>query len=525
MITTSPVEVFTAALGDDMAVLEDLLHVPENVNLCNDAGETVLDVVNRSKKDKAAELIKSYGGMTHIELTEQLGGEVSMPRSRAELRKASSPMTPTAPQILYKPSDYAELRTHLDQEVASLHAQIKTLTNNFKRRMDDIATLGREGLTDANMDREVSISARKIDLTVSTRSEESMGANQCEKTPATPDTTKSLTSPSAPTPRDRAAYEEYTKQNWRKIRDLLMPDISEDATMRIKTSFRLKIVELDQNLSIFQVLWLLNTPLWPCSTTPPTWPILRHIVRLHPTVTFSNWLELMIQVLLVSLVQLVIPFLLVFVMVLDNHVDDDADDEDTALSFCPAQDTGRHHPVENEFTCAILMLYLIGNVLTSAPRSRLLCLQFATAKNTAGDSMAGRYWLVVGFLVTTLMQIMCTAATYVLFIEYEDMADLLLNAVALVFVLEADTMIARIYEASHLVQSGQVHEDKHHWLEHARGTKKWARFGLLAGQPLSVELGQMLKGQIGKTHSVYLIFYTLNLLWQIGIFFLMPICY
>lgn len=80
------------------------------------------------------------------------------------------------------------------------------------------------------------------------------------------------------------------------------------------------------------------------------------------------------------------------------------------------------------------------------------------------------------------MQVMCTAATYVIFIEYADMADFLLNAVALVFVLEADTMMSKIFLSQRLIQAGQVHDDKRYWMEHARGTKKWAKFGILASQ-------------------------------------------
>lgn len=576
--------IFRVALSEDLEKLEGLLKDEGNINARNRAGETVLDVALSRKKKKAAALIKQYGGLSHIELAQKLGEELPSPSIvntlASQRRNAAGKMKKTADDVQLNSTTnaeiaelralrpaHAELRDTINREIASLHFQISHLASKLQKQQDAVSALrysqpshtaqSSETFSHKNrfagttgMDPDLNtwgmgekkdnviegekiendeVATRHVDLTEFTDSSVEKSADRI--VPATPKNIIVKDS-EIPTPRDPQAYEKYTEQNWREIRDDILPDMPNDILYSAKRAFRTLVTDYNSHLSIFQVLWLLNVPLLPCVKEEPKacFSFLRRFVTVHPNVSFWEYVELVIQVILVSLVQLVIPYLLVHAMVMENHVDDnienDGDDINTALSFCPAQSEGRpHHPLENEFTCVILMLYLIGNVLTSAPRSRLLCLQYATAENTAKDSIVGRRWLVIGFVVTTLMQVMCTAATYVLFIEYADMADLLLNAVALVFVLEADTMMSKIFLSQHLIQAGQVHDDKHYWMEHARGTKKWAKFGILASQGTFAELRNMFAGKLGQTHTVYLIFYSINLAWQFSIGIMMPVCY
>ena len=85
--------------------------------------------------------------------------------------------------------------------------------------------------------------------------------------------------------------------------------------------------------------------------------------------------------------------------------------------------------------------------------------------------------------------------------------------------------MSKIFLSTHMNQAGQLLEDKEYWLEHARGTKRYAKFGLLAGQALATEIWMLWNGKLGKTHSIYIIVYCINLLWQAFIFILMPVCY
>lgn len=225
----------------------------------------------------------------------------------------------------------------------------------------------------------------------------------------------------------------------------------------------------------------------------------------------------MTLIVLVLLVQIVIPFFLIKAMVDQNH----AFDDDEVLSFCPKD----HHTPTNRISCWVLMTFLIGTVLTSAPRSRLLCLQFETYECTRKHTKYGRFWLQLGFCVTTIMQVICTGATYVLFIEYENLPDLLLNAVALVFVLEADTLMSKIYLAGHLTDAAEVHDAKKHWFEHARGTIVYARYGILAGRSTLHEMKFLMKGMLGVWLSTYMVIYLGNVAWQLSVLTLMVVCY
>ena len=123
------------------------------------------------------------------------------------------------------------------------------------------------------------------------------------------------------------------------------------------------------------------------------------------------------------------------------------------------------------------------------------------------------------------MQVICTGATYVLFLEYSLLPDLLLNAVALVFILEADTTMSQIYLTNHLTQAAEVHNAKHHWFERARGTKHYATFGLIAGHSIVQEMRALCSCKLGKTLSLYMLVYVFNLSWQLIIMLMMFACY
>ena len=142
--------IFPAALGDDMAQLENMLKVPENVNLRNKAGETVLDVAKARKKTDAAKLIKSYGGLTHIELAKQLGEEVPRPilNKVIGIRSSSKPKCQGAVAEGEEPypqaTDMAQvrgLRSHFNQEVAGLRMQIAQLECALQQQKDAVSAV------------------------------------------------------------------------------------------------------------------------------------------------------------------------------------------------------------------------------------------------------------------------------------------------------------------------------------------------------------------------------------------------
>ena len=351
------------------------------------------------------------------------------------------------------------------------------------------------------------------------------------------------------TPAQVEQYEQHVRGQWLKMRDEMFPASSDRNVLKIKLAFREKVCDLDKHLSIFQVLWLQNASVWPCHNEQLDWWLGKYLVY-NKRVSFQSWATLMTLVVLVLLVQVIIPFFLIKTMVNQNH-DSNADE---TVSFCPQN----HHTPVNKLSCVILIIFLIGTVVTSAPRSRLLCLQHETYECTREESKGGRIWLALGFVVTTIMQIVCTGATYVLFIEYELLPDLLLNAVALVFVLEADTLMSKIYLNSHLTDSADCHDAKNHWFEHARGTEvgmrciikhsdfeicgthahsiflrplsppkpqTYARYGLLAGHSTLAEWRTLIKCKLSGPLTAYMVVYLANCAWQFAIFIMMTICY
>lgn len=565
-------EVFKAVVREDIPRLRQLLRVPNNVNAINKAGETCLDIALARKKRAAEKLIRECGGLTNAVLAERHGREApatSLVAAAARLRRER--------EIDSRRVSYSKLEASrenesldddtvppLDEVVRLLQAEMKIIKQQLLALQKDADTKDSKDATEG-LGRDTTLRASCSSLpSATTPMTETMPEGQFVDTNHGGDQMhvgnleenrpgmimgghtdkKDGDSRTLATSKSRARhedifsdeeaafdftaeqkmdevmpaqvenFEQISRSHWLATRNQLFRETTDKEVSKIKLAYRSKIGEVDQHLSIFQVLWLENVTVWPCHNKQFS-GILGKFLCYNERVSFWSWVILMSIMFLVILVQLVVPTLLIKVMVNKNH------EGSEALSFCPMQ----HHTTINHLSCIILIVYLIGNVVTTAPRSRLLCLQYVTYDCTRGDTKYGRKWLGLGYIITTVMQVICTGATYVLFLEYSLLPDLLLNAVALVFILEADTTMSQIYLTNHLTQAAEVYNAKNHWFERARDTKHYAIFGLIAGHSIVQEMRALCSCKLGKTLSLYILVYVFNLSWQLIIMVMMFACY